>query len=64
MNFLEGLSLLFIGLRLTGHIHWNWALILLPLITDWVIFSIGKEIKRQKIEEFIKWKLKQEAKDE
>jgi hypothetical protein len=31
INFLGLLGLLFIGLKLTGHITWSWWLVLLPL---------------------------------
>lgn len=30
MNFLSWLCLLFIALKLTGHIDWNWIFVLLP----------------------------------
>lgn len=44
VSFLSLLGLLFIGLKLTGHITWSWALILLPLygpvVLGFVVFAI------------------------
>ena len=37
MNFFAALTLLFIGLKLTGHIDWHWILVLFPL---WFMFAI------------------------
>jgi len=37
IGFLGGLSLLFIGLKLTGNIGWSWAWVLSPI---WVPFSL------------------------
>jgi hypothetical protein len=38
INFMDGLALLFIGLRLTGHLEtWTWVEILAPL---WVPFMV------------------------
>lgn len=36
-NFLGFLALLFIGLKLTGHITWPWVWVLAPL---WMPFSV------------------------
>ena len=53
MDFLEGLTLVFLYLRLTGNIRWSWTLVFLPLIFDWTVTQIYREIKRQKFEEFL-----------
>lgn len=37
IDFFDGLTLLFIGLRLTGYINWNWLLVLLPIYYQFVI---------------------------
>jgi hypothetical protein len=38
INFMDGLALLFIGLKLTGHLdHWTWIEVLAPL---WAPFMI------------------------
>ena len=37
VSFLEILTLLFIGLKLTGHITWSWIWVLSPL---WISISI------------------------
>ena len=37
-GFFSLLTLLFIGLKLTGHITWNWLLVLSPL---WLPLIIG-----------------------
>ena len=52
MTFLEGLTLVFLYLRTSGQIHWNWGLVFLPLIFDWVVDYVYREIKRQKREQF------------
>ncbi|MDY3006011.1 hypothetical protein HV819_00270 [Anaerococcus sp. AGMB00486] len=36
VNFYELLTLLFIGLKLTGFIDWSWFLVWLPYIVDLV----------------------------
>jgi hypothetical protein len=36
-RFLEYLALLFIGLKLTGYIDWNWWVVLAPI---WVPFTV------------------------
>ena len=38
INFIYGLILLFIGLKLTGHIDWGWLVILSPF---WVVLGFG-----------------------
>lgn len=32
-NFVDGLQLLFIGLKLSGNIDWSWWLVFAPVIT-------------------------------
>lgn len=48
------LTILFIGLKLTGHIHWSWVWVLAPfwvtvIITFVVIFGLllHREMKKQ-----------------
>ena len=41
MNFFGLLGLLFIGLKLTGYINWDWWLVLLPLYGGIVFFFGG-----------------------
>ena len=52
MGFCRWLGLLFIALKLTGHIDWSWWLVLSPL---WVafIFTVLKEIYNDTFDE--KW---------
>lgn len=38
MNFWQGLTLVFIALKLTNYIDWGWFYILLPFI-GWVIIA-------------------------
>ena len=38
--FLPLLSLLLIGLKLTGYIAWSWFVVLLPVLFPFVILSI------------------------
>ena len=40
ISFFELLGLLFIGLRLTGHIDWDWWLVTLP-IWGWWAFGLA-----------------------
>lgn len=40
MGFVEVLTILFIGLKLTGHIDWSWWLVLLPEIIVVVLYGI------------------------
>ena len=37
VSLLQLLGVLFIGLKLTGHIEWSWWLVLLPLYGPWVV---------------------------
>lgn len=58
MGFLEGLTLVFVILKLVGVIAWSWWIVLLPLIIAAVIYltiiainlvvfiSVGRGIKR------------------
>ena len=38
LGFIEALTLLFIGLKLTGHITWKWLWVLSPM---WLTLSIA-----------------------
>lgn len=38
-HFINNLTILFIGLKLTGYINWNWIVILLPVII-WFSFKV------------------------
>ena len=38
LGFVEALTLLFIGLKLTGHITWSWLWVLSPM---WITLSIA-----------------------
>lgn len=40
-SFLSLLGILFVGLRLTGFIDWDWWLVLLPLIVETLLFLVG-----------------------
>ena len=40
MTFLNCLTLLFIGLKLTGHIDWSWWVVLSPIIFHCVIYLL------------------------
>lgn len=40
MRFLSVLCLLFIGLKLTGHIDWSWWLVLCPIVVESVIAGL------------------------
>lgn len=57
MNFLEGLELLFLYLQISGTVKWSWAIVMLPIIVDIVIFMIHREIKRDLIARLIQRKL-------
>lgn len=37
IDFIDALQLLFIALKLTGHINWNWWLVLSPIVVTVVI---------------------------
>jgi len=41
MGFTEFLTLLFIGLKITGFIDWSWFLVLLPEIIAFIIYIIA-----------------------
>ena len=47
MNLLDGLLLLFVGLKLTGYIEWNWFLVCLPAIVN-ILIGFMKGIARTK----------------
>ncbi len=47
MAFGKGLALLFIGLKLTGHINWSWWLVLLPIIITLIFLVIEAIIEKQ-----------------
>ena len=32
MEFLDALTILFVALKLTGHIDWSWCVVLLPKV--------------------------------
>lgn len=38
MDFVTALTILFIGLKLTGYIAWSWTLVLAPM---WVTLLVG-----------------------
>ena len=40
-SFLSLLGILFVGLRLTGLIDWDWWLVLSPLIVETLLFLVG-----------------------
>ena len=40
-SFLSLLGILFVGLRLTGFIDWDWWLVLSPLIVETLLFLVG-----------------------
>jgi hypothetical protein len=40
INFFGMLTILFIGLKLTGHIQWSWAVVLCPLWIPVVVVSV------------------------
>ncbi len=39
-KYLAVLSLLFIGLKLTGHIDWTWARVTSPLWVSWGLYGV------------------------
>lgn len=41
MKFLNVLTIVFIVLKLTGYIDWNWALVLLPTLIVLGVFVAG-----------------------
>lgn len=40
INFFGLLQILFIGLKLTGHIQWSWAVVLCPLWIPFVAVAV------------------------
>ena len=40
MRFIEGLTLLFIYLKLTKQIDWSWGYCLLPYIIAWAVLTV------------------------
>jgi hypothetical protein len=44
MLFLSWLSLMFIGLKLTGYIDWSWFLVFLPEIIQVIVAAIIKTL--------------------
>lgn len=40
MSFLDGLLLLFIGLKLTGYVEWSWVGVLAPLWVSLILATI------------------------
>ncbi len=42
MKILLLLTVLFIGLKLTGYIDWNWFFVVLPAIIDFLLYFIIK----------------------
>jgi len=40
MKFLSLLTVLFIGLKLTGYIDWNWFLVVLPILVGPLLLLI------------------------
>ena len=41
MGFLNVLTLIFVALKLTQYIDWNWFLVLLPTIIHCILFTIA-----------------------
>ena len=39
-NFLKLLTLLFIGLKLTGFIGWSWWFVTMPLMVSFLLFLV------------------------
>ena len=37
---ITGLTLLFIGLKLTGFIDWSWVLVLSPALVEWTVAAV------------------------
>ena len=40
ISFTEGLTLLFIGLKLAGIIGWSWLWVLSPIVLSWLIAAV------------------------
>ena len=50
VGFIDLLTILFIGLKLSGHIDWSWWLVLLPEIIEFtllVIVSVAAEYTKE-----------------
>jgi hypothetical protein len=45
MSFCGVLTLLFIGLKLTGHIDWSWWCVLAPLWISWLVVGVTAAIR-------------------
>lgn len=41
IGFFSGLCLLFIGLKLTGHIDWPWLVVIWPMYVNTVVFLVA-----------------------
>lgn len=41
LGFLGAMTLLFIGLKLTGHIDWDWGWVLAPKLVDMALVLFG-----------------------
>jgi hypothetical protein len=58
--FIAGLTILFIGLKLTNHINWSWFQVLIPLIIGLIssliqlIFEIIDRAKERREQEKVK----------
>jgi hypothetical protein len=50
ISFLDLLTLLFIGLKLSDHIDWAWGIVLLPMMIEIVVKALITTIQE------IKWK--------
>lgn len=44
-DFINLLTVLFIGLKLTGYIDWNWGWVLSPIIISFVVSTIIATVK-------------------
>lgn len=51
MDFLEGLQILFLYLQISGTIHWNWGIVMLPIIVNTMLTAIVYEIRKARKEE-------------
>ena len=47
MKFTDGLTLLFVGLKLTGHIDWSWWFVVSPTILAIVAIGFERAVKKQ-----------------
>lgn len=46
LNFLQAMTLLFIGLKLTGHIDWSWFWVVSPLFGLFLLTMLGWIVAR------------------